>query len=75
MSICVYRKLSQKQLPNYAIRGEYRKGKTSVHLTNQPYLSKNNAVLISFLIASMRVPKLNCFVFVLTVRKHPAHKN
>ena len=24
---------------------------------------------------SMRVPKLNCFVFVLTVRKHPAHKN
>ena len=47
MSICVYRKLSQKQLPNYAIRGEYREGKTSVHLTNQPYLSKNNAVLIS----------------------------
>ena len=47
MSTCVYRKLSQKQLPNYAIIDEYRKGKTSVHLTNQPYLSKNNAVLIS----------------------------
>lgn len=27
MSICVYRELSQKQLPNYAIRDEYRKGK------------------------------------------------
>ena len=47
MSICVYRKLSQKQLPNYAIRDEYRKGKTSVHLTNQPYRSENYAVLIS----------------------------
>ena len=47
MSTCVYRELSQKQLPNYGIRDEYRKGKTNVHLTNQPYLSKNNAVLIS----------------------------
>ena len=39
MSLCVYRELSQKQLPNYAIRDEYRKGKTSVH--NNP-LSPNS---------------------------------
>lgn len=34
MSACVYRELSQKQLPNYAIRDEYTctKGKTSVHI-------------------------------------------
>lgn len=64
MSTCVYRELSQKQLPNYAIIDEYRKGKTSVHLTNQPYLSKNNAVLISIWIqhASTQV-KLFCFCF------------
>ena len=34
MSTCVYRELSQKQLPNNAIIDEYRKGKTSLHLTN-----------------------------------------
>ena len=33
MSTCVYRELSQKQLPNYAIRDEYRKGKTSVEIS------------------------------------------
>lgn len=38
MSTCVYRDLSQKQLPNYAIRDEYREGKTSVHI-NQSALS------------------------------------
>lgn len=45
MSICVYRELSQKQLPNYAIRDEYRKGKQEK--TNHPCRTKNNAVLIS----------------------------
>ena len=37
MSICVYRELSQKQLPNYAIRDEYRKGKTSVNQSPLSY--------------------------------------
>lgn len=51
MSTCVYRDLSQKQLPNYAIRDEYREGKTSVHI-NQSALSFKELLGLDFYIDS-----------------------